>query len=138
MGNDLGPVGVLVEGIAVPWVVNSLAQVVLKSTVPGLPDVYQGTELWDFSLVDPDNRRPVDFARRLHALNEMPGDVAQLLSDWRDGGIKLHTLQRVLSFRQSHPALFAEGDYVPLAAKGWRSSHVVAFARRAEGEWAWL
>ncbi|HEX2851918.1 MAG TPA: malto-oligosyltrehalose synthase [Opitutaceae bacterium] len=110
--------------------VNSLAQTVLKITSPGVPDIYQGNETWDFSLVDPDNRRPVDYERRL-ALEQSVASRSprELLRDWRDGGIKLHLVRKLLNFRREHPLLFAEGDYVPLGASGRFARHVVAFAR---------
>jgi (1->4)-alpha-D-glucan 1-alpha-D-glucosylmutase len=122
----------LSERIAVPFVVNSLAQVVLKATAPGVPDVYQGTEIWDFSLVDPDNRRPVDFDRFNSMMQSLPQDMSELLADWRSGGVKLGTLQRVLQFRRANPQLFSAGEYVPLAVTGELADHVVAFARRLD------
>jgi (1->4)-alpha-D-glucan 1-alpha-D-glucosylmutase len=110
--------------------VNSLAQSVLKITSPGIPDIYQGNESWDFSLVDPDNRRPVDFQR----LQNLEASVAQrtpleLLRDWRDGGIKFFVVQKLLNLRREHGALFSEGDYAGLEASGRFSKHVVAFSR---------
>jgi (1->4)-alpha-D-glucan 1-alpha-D-glucosylmutase len=123
-------------------VMNSLAQVVLKLTVPGVPDVYQGAELWDFSLVDPDNRRPVDFALRQRLLNDLltrsvqddlPALGAELLRDYRDGRLKLWTTLRALRFRRDRAELFQSGSYLPLAAPTEKPEHVVAFAR--EHEW---
>lgn len=110
--------------------VNSLAQTVLKITSPGIPDFYQGCEGWDFSLVDPDNRRPVDFGR-LGALADaiVARSPRELLRDWRDGGIKLHLIQKLLCFRRDHGSLFLEGDYLPLAVGGRFAAHVVAFSR---------
>ena len=106
---------------------NGLAQVLLKLTAPGLPDIYQGTEYWDFSLVDPDNRTPVDFATRKHTLSTgLPADLA---SDWADGRIKQLMTARVLAVRKRLPRLFAEGQYVPLQAVGPFAAHFVAFAR---------
>jgi (1->4)-alpha-D-glucan 1-alpha-D-glucosylmutase len=114
---------------------NSLAQLVLKLTSPGVPDVYQGTELWDLSLVDPDNRRPVDFDARdamlSDALDAGPGD---LLASWRDGRVKLSVLKRLLGFRRDHPRLFLEGDYTPVAIEGPRADRVIAFERRLRGD----
>ncbi|MGH2600556.1 MAG: malto-oligosyltrehalose synthase, partial [Dehalococcoidia bacterium] len=126
---------------------NSLAQTLLKITVPGVPDIYQGTELWDLSLVDPDNRRPVDYRLRarllrgiMRAVTKADGDLAslcrRLLSAWRDGRIKMYVTQRALCFRREHAALFREGDYLPLRAAGDWEDHVCAFARRHEGETA--
>jgi (1->4)-alpha-D-glucan 1-alpha-D-glucosylmutase len=110
--------------------VNSLAQTVLKITSPGVPDIYQGNESWDFSLVDPDNRRPVDYAR----LQELEAAIStrsprELLRDWRDGGIKFWLVKTLLNHRRSQAALFAGGDYTPLEASGRFRAHVVAFSR---------
>ncbi len=116
---------------------NALSQTLLKIATPGAPDFYQGAELWDFSLVDPDNRRPVDFAKRRESLASLPanddGDLIELLSQLvtnpQDGRIKLYLTSRALRFNRSRQALFAEGDYLPLAARGRKESHVIAFAR---------
>jgi (1->4)-alpha-D-glucan 1-alpha-D-glucosylmutase len=121
--------------------INSLAQTLLKIVSPGVPDIYQGTELWDFSLVDPDNRRPVDFALRRRLLTELTsvasGSGIELCSDllrtYQDGRIKLWTTTRALSFRSAHPELFHSGSYLPLQATGERQENVVAFSRSAEG-----
>jgi (1->4)-alpha-D-glucan 1-alpha-D-glucosylmutase len=125
---------------------NSLAQVLLKLTSPGVPDTYQGNELWDFSLVDPDNRRPVDFAKRAKLLEELKRREAdgltpliqELLDRWEDGRIKLYLTYKCLNFRRAHPDLFQDGRYVPLAAHGGGKEHVVAFARRRADAWALL
>ncbi|WP_138993427.1 malto-oligosyltrehalose synthase [Larkinella sp. C7] len=125
-------------------IVNSLAQVVLKMTCPGVPDVYQGCELWDLSLVDPDNRRPVDYDQRRQWLDELtnpdqaPSDA--LLSDlWEnryDARIKLWLTHTLLTARnQESTELFAEGDYIPLAVEGQYRQHVLAFARRHRQTW---
>ncbi len=122
---------------------NSLAQVVLKATSPGVPDFYQGQELWDLSLVDPDNRRPVDFQKRIRYLDDfvrggsLPRSplVRELLSSWHDGRIKLYVTYKALSVRRAHRQLFVEGRYVPLEAKGPRREHVCAFARCHGNEW---
>jgi len=122
---------------------NSLAQLLLKLTLPGVPDLYQGTELWDFSLVDPDNRRPVDFERRRAVLRELRdrsrsgtgGLLQELLRDPRDGRVKMYLALKVLSFRKRHPELFEQGDYLPLSARGSQRSRVVAFARRLDHRW---
>ena len=108
---------------------NSLAQIVLKCFAPGVPDTYQGCELWDDSLVDPDNRRPVDFAARAAALASLRDLPADFCSNWRDGYIKLWTLARCLAARREHADLLARGTYVPLRAAGPRADHVIAFAR---------
>ena len=121
---------------------NSLAQLVLKLTSPGVPDIYRGTELWDFSLVDPDNRRPVDYDLRQRCLSDLriqglSGDHAQfcrhLLRDWKDGRIKTWTMMRLLRFRREHPDLFQQGSYEPLTTADEKSGHVIAFARRWQG-----
>lgn len=117
-----------VERIAPAGAVGGLAQVLLRLTVPGVPDLYQGTEFWDFSLVDPDNRRPVDWPRRREALSALsPG---RLVADWRDGRIKQAMIARVLGLRARHPRLFAEGDYRPLALDGALAEAMLAFERR--------
>lgn len=110
---------------------NSLLQTVLRMTSPGIPDLYQGTELWDFSLVDPDNRRPVDFALRRHWLTEIADTPpSEQLGNWRDGRIKLGVIHRASMLRAVSPALFLEGTYLPLAVHGSLAQHVIAFARR--------
>ncbi len=121
-----------VAGVEVPGAVNGLAQTLIKLTSPGVPDIYQGTERWDQSLVDPDNRRPVDFAARAAALGE-EGDWGELLAAWRDGRIKQRLVARVLALRQTLPGLFAEGGYEPLEVTGSEARRVVAFARRLDG-----
>ncbi|PTB17487.1 malto-oligosyltrehalose synthase [Trinickia symbiotica] len=108
--------------------VNSLLQTMLRIASPGVPDLFQGTELWDFSLVDPDNRRPVDFALRRAMLVDTP--PSEQLSNWRDGRVKLGVVHRALTLRAVSPALFLEGSYIPLAVQGTHARHVVAFARR--------
>jgi (1->4)-alpha-D-glucan 1-alpha-D-glucosylmutase len=122
----------------------SLGLILLKVTAPGTPDFYQGTELWDFSLVDPDNRRPVDFALRRRILAELDAEVAaasdlpalarRLVEAREDGRIKLHVVRRALSARHRHGALFAAGDYQPLEAAGPRAEHVCAYARTRGAE----
>ena len=126
--------------IALPGMVNALAQAVLKLTIPGVPDIYQGCECWDFSLVDPDNRRPVDFAARAAALaglktaTDRAGGtaattVAMLLDQWPNGKIKFYLQHRLLAERRRQPVLFNDGGYLPLAATGAHADHIVAFAR---------
>jgi (1->4)-alpha-D-glucan 1-alpha-D-glucosylmutase len=115
--------------IAPAGAVNGLSQTLIKLTAPGVPDIYQGTDFWDFSLVDPDNRRPVDFRARMDALTSTTS-LAELASSWRDGRIKQRMIARALALRRALPALFAAGDYVPLAADGPAADHVIAFARR--------
>jgi (1->4)-alpha-D-glucan 1-alpha-D-glucosylmutase len=119
---------------------SSLAQVLLKLTCPGVPDFYQGSELWDFSLVDPDNRRLVDFARRRALLAELQERVGragadlrplatELLDSMADGRIKLYLIWRSLHFRRAYEDLFTQGSYLPLDATGSKRDHVCAFAR---------
>jgi len=108
--------------------VNGLAQVLLKLTSPGVPDLYQGTEYWDFSLVDPDNRRPVDFAAR--AASVITQDIQRLLAEWRDGRIKQAIVTQALSLRRQLPRLFSEGSYEPIEIEGSHADRIVAFARR--------
>ena len=127
----------LIARIARAGMWNSLAQTVLKIASPGVPDFYQGTEIWDFSLVDPDNRRPVDYSLRqciLRKIREMEAGgvgptIEKLIQEPDDGGIKLYVIRRGLCFRRSHHELFASGSYLPLRGLGYRQNHVVAFAR---------
>ena len=134
----------LVQSIASAGFVNGLSQTVLKMTLPGVPDFYQGTELWDFNLVDPDNRRPVDFTERRRLLAEVSHDFAEKPSQLAeelgrrsaDPRIKMLLIWRTLHFRLAEPELFATGDYLPLAVTGARATHVLAFARRQEHRWA--
>jgi (1->4)-alpha-D-glucan 1-alpha-D-glucosylmutase len=117
---------------------NSLAQTVLKLTVPGVPDIYQGADLWDLSMVDPDNRRAVDYRERTRLLAEVSGGAAggkevhvrDLLDHWQDGAVKLYVISRILALRAAEPDLFAKGEYEPLAATGPKADCVCAFARR--------
>ena len=121
---------------------NALSQTLLKLTAPGVPDLYQGTEAWDLSLVDPDNRRPVDFAVRREALEtirrrieqgELTALASEVLENSADGRIKLFVIHRILQYRRQQERLFREGQYVPLAVTGSRSEHAGAFARTHEG-----
>jgi (1->4)-alpha-D-glucan 1-alpha-D-glucosylmutase len=112
--------------------VNGLAQTLLKLTSPGVPDSFQGTEFWDLSLVDPDNRHPVDFASRVAALRAGESPVARAQS-WRDGRVKQAVIARTLALRQATPMLFARGDYRPLEVRGRFAEHVVAFLRTLDG-----
>jgi (1->4)-alpha-D-glucan 1-alpha-D-glucosylmutase len=131
------------ERVARAGLLNGLAQTLLKLTAPGVPDLYQGGELWDFSLVDPDNRRPVDFDRRRTLLEGLSRDIGagpgspeslrELLSDMTDGRVKLYLIRQCLGLRRQEPALFRSGTYIPLPAQGPRAAHVCAFARHHEG-----
>jgi (1->4)-alpha-D-glucan 1-alpha-D-glucosylmutase len=110
---------------------NSLSQITLKATMPGVPDIYQGTEFWDLSMVDPDNRRPVDFAARAAALREVDApDWAALARDWRDGRIKLAWTRHLLKLRGELASVFTDGSYEPLEVSGPHRDHVIAFVRR--------
>ncbi|GAA0441563.1 MULTISPECIES: malto-oligosyltrehalose synthase [Sphingomonas] len=123
-GDFLADLQAFLTRTAAPARANSLAQVALRYTVPGVPDCYQGTELPDYSLVDPDNRRPVDYELR-----------AQLLADpGRQGAEKLALIARLLGLRRQHPGLFASGDYRPVDVRGARADHVLAFTRTAGEE----
>jgi len=117
--------------IACPGALNGLVQTLLRTTVPGVPDLYQGAEYWDFSLVDPDNRRPVDYACRRRTLDDAT-PAAELLAHWRDGRIKQALLARVLDCRQAHAELFRRGTYLPLTVQGRHADKVLAFARLGE------
>jgi (1->4)-alpha-D-glucan 1-alpha-D-glucosylmutase len=123
----------LAARIAQLGMINSLAQTVLKATVPGIPDFYQGSELWDFSLVDPDNRRLVDFAARRQALSSLAAmEPSALLEQWYDGRIKLHLTHTLLGFRRAHPALFMHGSFSSVTATGAMSESCLAYVRRFE------
>ncbi|MGG7671626.1 malto-oligosyltrehalose synthase [Pseudomonas sp. WC2] len=124
-----------VSSIAAAGALNGLAQTLLRMTVPGVPDLYQGNEFWDFSLVDPDNRRPVDYAAREQALDQ-PLPIADLLPQWRDGRIKQALIAAVLNLRVEHAELFRRGTYQPLEVLGTQAHNVLAFAREHEGKQA--
>jgi (1->4)-alpha-D-glucan 1-alpha-D-glucosylmutase len=114
---------------------NALSQLVCKLTAPGVPDTYQGNELWDFSLVDPDNRRAVDYARRSALLAQLqrhpgPPPLAELLAHLEDGRCKLLLIWKALQLRREQPQLFSHGDYRRLTVHGAHAQHVCAFARR--------
>jgi (1->4)-alpha-D-glucan 1-alpha-D-glucosylmutase len=113
---------------------NGLAQTLIKLTAPGVPDIYQGTEFWDFSLVDPDNRAPVEFASRERALEET-SQVNHSL-DWANGHIKQRIIARTLAVRKEKPRLFSDGAYVPLEIAGKHADHIVAFARVLDSDLA--
>ena len=114
---------------------NSLAQTLLKITCPGVPDFYQGTELWDLNLADPDNRRPVNFQKRQELLAEVaklrPEGANELLLNPGDGKAKIYLIYKALELRRKQRLLFEEGVYLPLAVKGSLAEHVVAFCRKS-------
>ncbi len=123
---------------------NSLSQLLIKMTAPGAPDFYQGTELWDFSLVDPDNRRPVDFKHRISMLaaiqagfeSDRESLIGNMLSSMEDGRVKMFLIWRALSARRRFAGLFGGGEYLPLSPRGRCRENVMAFARRKGPLWA--
>jgi len=134
------------ERISRMGAINSLAQVLIKITSPGIPDTYQGCELWDLSLVDPDNRQPVDYDHRKRMLQNLEpllavpptldagsrtGGLLQMLDHWENGHIKMFVTACCLRFRRNHPDLFLESEYLPLHVTGERAHNVVAFARQS-------
>ena len=123
------------HAIAPAGALNSLAQSLLRMSVPGVPDLYQGDEFWDFSLVDPDNRRPVDFSARQQALRAT-AEPEHLLQQWRNGQIKQALIAQVLQRRAQYPELFRRGRYQPLQVSGEHAEQVLAFARELHGQWA--
>ncbi|WP_350597660.1 malto-oligosyltrehalose synthase [Pseudomonas sp. 65/3-MNA-CIBAN-0223] len=120
------------QALAAPGALNSLAQTLLRMTVPGVPDLYQGNDYWDFSLVDPDNRRPVDYHSRQQAMAQ-PRELTELLAAWRDGRIKQTLIRRTLNLRAEHAQLFARGNYQPLEVVGSQAHRVLAFMREHAG-----
>jgi (1->4)-alpha-D-glucan 1-alpha-D-glucosylmutase len=120
----------LAQRVALLGALNSLSQITLKATMPGVPDFYQGTEFWDLSLVDPDNRRPVDFAERAAVLaaTENP-DWENLTAHWGDGHIKLAWTRTLLKLRTELADVFTHGHYEPLEVSGLHRDHIIAFAR---------
>lgn len=126
-------------------ILNSLSQTLIKLTVPGVPDIYQGNELWEFNLVDPDNRRAVDYAQRRHVLAEFreicdngceqqATFARKLAANMDDGRIKAYVVSKTLSLRKQHPDLFQLGEYIPLEITGGRAKHLFAFARRYKAQ----
>lgn len=126
------------EKVARLGLYNSLSQTLLKLTSPGVPDIYQGCELWNFSLVDPDNRRPVNYDHHRNLLNDLNSQrekridalLQELLENLEDGRAKLYLIQHLLGLRREKRELFEKGDYIPLPVEGERSVHICAFARR--------
>jgi (1->4)-alpha-D-glucan 1-alpha-D-glucosylmutase len=129
--------------IAYFGMLNSLAQTLIKLTVPGVPDIYQGNEFWELSLVDPDNRREVDYDARHRALQVLKNafeanhqlvaaECRELAQNMEDGRIKLYTVWKALGLRKQRPDLFRQSGYIPLRVKGEKSKHVLAFARQAD------
>jgi (1->4)-alpha-D-glucan 1-alpha-D-glucosylmutase len=128
----LNSLDTLARRVSLLGALNSLSQTTLKATVPGVPDFYQGTEFWDLSLVDPDNRRPVDFVERAAVLAtvEKP-DWPGLVQTWPNSHLKLAWTRHLLKLRTELAEVFADGDYQPLATSGPHREHVIAFARRS-------
>lgn len=129
------------EQIAYFGMLNSLAQVLLKICAPGIPDFYQGSELWDFRLVDPDNRGSVDFDERIELLTRLSREsvcpekfIRDIGPNWHDGRLKLYLIQKALCWRREHSLLFQEGEFLPLQTRGQGSQNVVVFLRRYQGE----
>ena len=131
--------------IAFFGMINSLSQTLIKVTAPGVPDTYQGSELWEFNLVDPDNRRPVDYGVRRRALSEIQclgakccealrSGVRELAANMEDGRIKMYVMWRALGLGKQCASLFQNGEYIPLQTTGERAEHVIAFARRQGNE----
>jgi (1->4)-alpha-D-glucan 1-alpha-D-glucosylmutase len=116
--------------------INSLTQTTLKLTSPGVPDIYQGNEIWDYSLVDPDNRRPVDYERRRQMLATLPAAAPDdLMRNWADGRIKMFLTQRLLQFRREHADLFQRGEYLPVHPTGTFAECCTSFVRHLPDKW---
>jgi (1->4)-alpha-D-glucan 1-alpha-D-glucosylmutase len=133
------------ERIALPGACNALAQLLLKITSPGVPDFFQGNEIWNFRLTDPDNRHEIDFAKRRELLDglraardsDSPATfAAELIGNWRDGRVKLFLTKEALSFRLANRDLFLKGEYLPLEVEGERRESVCGYARRQGDHWA--
>jgi (1->4)-alpha-D-glucan 1-alpha-D-glucosylmutase len=129
--------GRLQKKIAYFGAFSSLSQLILKITSPGVPDLYRGAELWDLSLADPDNRRPVDFATRQKIFDEVKNEtkLPNLLKRYSDGRLKMFVTWKALQFRRTQSDLFTEGEYIPLRVTGAQSNHVIAFARYLHKRW---
>ena len=127
--------------IAYFGMVNGLSQTLLKIVSPGVPDFYQGSELWDLRLVDPDNRGPIDFNKRVAALDSIANADSvhawrNLVENWHDGCVKLYLIWKAIRFRRDHAALFCDGKFIPLESVGSNSRNISAFLRRKENSWA--
>jgi len=116
--------------------INSLTQTLLKLTSPGVPDIYQGTEIWDYSLVDPDNRRPVDYELRREMLKSLSSATpGELMQSWPDGRIKLFLTTHLLQLRRAHADLFKRGEYLPVHTSGTFAESCISFIRRLDNNW---
>ena len=133
----LGSLKSFAAKVAFHGALNSLSQLVLKLASPGVADFYQGTELWDLRLVDPDNRGLVDFKSRTQLLTSITtdGSTSSLMAGWQDGRIKMFVTRRGLHFRRQYGSLFLRGEYVPLQVEGSQRDCVVALARRFRNDW---
>ena len=130
-GEFLEFIAALGRRVALLGALNSISQLTLKATLPGVPDFYQGTEFWDLSLVDPDNRRPIDFAARAAALVSLRApEWSALAQTWTDGRLKLAWTSHLLKLRSELADVFTFGDYQPLEVSGPHRDHVFAFARQ--------
>ncbi len=129
--------GRLQKKLAYFGALSSLSQLVLKITSPGIPDFYRGTDLWDLSLADPDNRRPVNFTERIDALDALKSTARpkELLKNWRDGRIKMFITWKTLAFRRERPDLFRDGEYISLRVSGTHHKHIIAFALHLHDKW---
>ncbi|UII34108.1 malto-oligosyltrehalose synthase [Fulvivirga ulvae] len=122
----------------------SLGQCLIKTTAPGIPDIYQGTELWDLSYVDPDNRRPVDYKRRIQILREIklnnsnPEYLNELLENIHDGRIKMFTLFKCLNERRHNQEVFDKGEYIPIEVSGKQKDHIIGYARTFHTDWYFM
>jgi (1->4)-alpha-D-glucan 1-alpha-D-glucosylmutase len=141
-GDAIADLHDLREAVAWYGAIDGLSQTLIRLIAPGVPDTYQGCELWNLSLVDPDNRRPVDYARRAWLLDRIAIDLPpttevarHALAEWRDGRVKLLVTARALHLRRALPELFGQGAYVPLVVSGPQERHVIAFARRDGDAW---
>ena len=127
-----------IHQVAYYGALSSLSQVLIKVFAPGVPDFYQGSELWDLSLTDPDNRRPVNFEIRqqwLQAMVARPPSLRELIDHWEDGRIKLYVTYKALQLRGRYPEVFSQGSYQGLDIQGSQSNHVLAFARHLDDDW---
>ncbi len=122
--------------IAASGAFHSLSQTLLRLVSPGVPDIYQGAELWEFSMVDPDNRRPVDFTLCETLLAELTAtSLSRLLQTWQSGAIKQYVIQKTLTWRRDHPDVFRDGEYIPLQTGGQHADRALAFARHSGMSW---
>ena len=123
------------EEVAWRGMMLSLVQTALKLTCPGVPDFYQGTDLWDFSLVDPDNRRPVDYELRQKQLRDLGrASIEEMLASWKDGRIKMYLIRTLLRYRQNYPDLFSKGTYMPMKIGGPHANRFMSFCRQGQGQ----